>query len=83
LILNEHPQSEKEVQLKRAFSIPLAIPPSILLHADEELEKSPASQPRRTRGGSPSSFAVLQLPRRESGTKAQPKLTAKPRRSDT
>jgi hypothetical protein len=40
LIPDEHPQSEEEVQLKRVFSIPLAIPPSILLHADEELDEA-------------------------------------------
>jgi hypothetical protein len=41
LIPDEHPQSEEEVQLKRVFSsIPRAIPPSILLHADEELDEA-------------------------------------------
>jgi hypothetical protein len=39
LIVDEHPQSEEEVQPKRVFSIPLAIPSSILLRADEEFNR--------------------------------------------
>jgi len=78
LILDEHPQSEEEVQFKRVFWYRSRYRHPSCYTPTRNWMKPPVSQPRRTWGGSPSSFAVLQLPRRESGTKAQPKLTAKP-----